>query len=32
MERRSFQILQEYDTLQNGAAERTVIGRNGTQS
>ena len=26
----SFQILQEYDNLRNGMAERTVIGRNGT--
>ena len=26
----SFRILQEYDNLRNGTAERTVIGRNGT--
>ena len=26
----SFRILQEYDNLRNGMAERTVIGRNGT--
>ena len=26
----SFRILQEYDNLRNGTAERTVIGRNET--
>ena len=26
----SFRILQEYDNLRNGMAERTVTGRNGT--